>query len=266
MKRSACYAALCFGTALALSATGCGAAEEAATTTSEAVIEAPAAVASTSTSNAPKRFSPGRRYQWGLENQDGLTADLRVEFGARIPAGDGATELPVEFAAQEAACSADPQRDALLPIRLRVTNTTDGFSINPAIEVRHDGRETGTILIGTNYSDGASCSEWEIYEHLQWDGVAPGDERTVDWLLVLKDFYLPESPSGDLAVFGEHRAHLQVLEGEFADQDTFEPTCISGSVQSAWTGPWTSSLQSHFPILENAAGFGESADEPLGEC
>lgn len=252
-------AAVVTASAVVATASACGSSESAST----AAPVADTAPVETLAPAAPTRFSPSRAYQWGLETDDGLKAALGVAFGTLAPAGTDPARLPEEFGGLLANCAVDPERDALLPVQLQVTNTTDGFSISPTVELRHDGRGAGTI----EGASGSSCSQWDVYEHLGWNSIEPRGERTFNWLLILKDFYLPDMPSGDFTAFGDDRVRLKVLEGDLTEDQAFEPTCLTSPPASGWRGDWTSSLQAHFPILEGSReGFEEVPDELLPDC
>src|SRR5215208_1348641 len=91
-----------------------------------------AADRSTSAAPAPAaeaetKFEPVRTYRATTEKSDGSTAELELQLGRLERAGEA--ELPPEFESLPAACEADPKRSAVMPVRILVTNTTDGFPL-----------------------------------------------------------------------------------------------------------------------------------------
>jgi hypothetical protein len=160
-------------------------------------------------------FAPSRTYIAKATADDESTYDVQFGLGDLVKASE---DLPDDFLPLKDGCELDPQRDALLPVRLKETSTnSSGFkqSIRGGIIIRFpaDADADGVyVVISSRYSEvqcNAPQNGTNITETVVFDDVAPDEERTHDMLLVIKNFYSPASPDGKTDVLDE--LFLQLL-------------------------------------------------------
>jgi hypothetical protein len=173
---------------------------------------------------------------------DDTKTEFKIEVGKLVRAQDG---LMGEFAELPAVCEADPQRAALIPVRLSVTNNTVEFASRIA---------TGLILslapysydatgirtqIAASFSDGPRCNDGNgnLVSNVEFSDVDTGDTRTQDYVVVMHNYYSPKNPDGTPDVIAKTVAAL--LKGD--------------AIVECFAGPGADEDGS-FPLSEEVAG------------
>lgn len=159
-------------------------------------------------------FEPARVYRREDRGRDGSTTSVRLDVGSlgRI------NELPADFADLPAGCNADPQRDAAMPMRMTLKNTTKGFAVTPTagIALQHvpatsDKGEPYTSIV-SRFSDGPSCKDTPgigaVSQGVTFDELAPGASNDHDFVVLLRNYYTPEAPDGDPSLLAEGRVGI----------------------------------------------------------
>lgn len=163
--------------------------------------------APTPTAQPTKAFEANTTYQINAEAADGSTAHYQLSFGdlAKV---DGYTP-PSDFQNAPTACFADPQRDAIVPVRLTAMSTTSGFSIDMPFGFERvygftvvSDPPAYRISVSSDavFSDGPNCRDNAQYKSVfgvQYNAASTNQTYTTDFYLVLHDFYSPSTPNGD---------------------------------------------------------------------
>lgn len=128
---------------------------------------------------------------------DGSSILLEISFGALRRASED------RAASASSACSVDPERDAIVPVRIELSNTTSTFAIDVPAGFRQFLAQfpTGPITrVGLNGSQSASCTNPGLSDPLInviSRGTAAGGRNTILVSLVLRGVYSPRYPTGD---------------------------------------------------------------------
>lgn len=186
----------------------------------------------------PPEFNSNIRIDSGAEHEDGSSARLRMELDELVAAT--AFEAPEGFEGLANACDVDYRRDAFVPGKFAVENTTKRFAIeiSTGIFVGIGSTAAGEdpypnlpdVDVAQGFSDGPSC-EVGLYPGA---GAAAGIDFTIDphgtgdqnFLIVIHDYYSPAKPGGRK----EDAANLRV--GIFFPPPLFndwDRTCVSAS-------------------------------------
>lgn len=88
-------------------------------------------------------------------------------------------------------CNIDGQKDAFVPALVTITNTTDGFDNDLILEFV--GNPPVSVLV-----EGPSGCDDTYFE--LFPDVAPGQSIEVGLFFILRGFYSPSHPEGDLAM------------------------------------------------------------------
>ncbi len=174
-------------------------------------------------------FKPVGTYRWDAEAASGAEATATIELGAVRAQSQ---PLPDGFENLGSICESDSERDAFLPIRMTVRNTTDGFDLSASLRLTtHNVKDRFQARIGIHaanaFSDGPSCramTDGSIDDGfgVGFDSIAPDGENDHNTLLVLENYYTPESPSGDDAGLSEYFAAAHLSE----DAGPLETVCF----------------------------------------
>jgi hypothetical protein len=151
-------------------------------------------------------LDPERVFTGEVEVNDGSTWDLRIEVGSLGAASDPES-APDAFQQLTSACEIDPQRDAVMPIRIRTVSTNaEGFdqeiSTGLAFQQLPGGYDEGDLYfeVASEFSDGAQCtisqSPSRLEERVEFSDASPGEQRRHDMLLILHNYYTPAEPGG----------------------------------------------------------------------
>jgi hypothetical protein len=156
-----------------------------------------------SSSATAASFQPTRTYEWEVEGDSGATARLKLELAEPFL---GSEPLPSGFEGLDSACTVDAQRDAVIPIRLEVENTTDSFDLAAAVDLRvRQVKDEVSAPLGfdaaSSFSDGPSCdalSSGSIDDGtgVKFESVSPGGSDDHNWLVVVHNYYSPAQPDG----------------------------------------------------------------------
>ena len=149
-------------------------------------------------------FSPSRFYRWSVRSESNATAEIKLEIGDLITPGE---PLPASFEGARGACDVNDQRDALIPMRMSVENTTSGFDLAARVTLRLQQAgppvERGAGLeAATSFSSGPACEALTTGSindgaGVRFDAIVPSATRSQDWLLVVHGFRSPAYPEGD---------------------------------------------------------------------
>ena len=182
----------------------------------------------TTTTIEGETFRPNVVYVVEAEADDGGTERIELEIGALAPAAEPVLEY---FPDPAAICDVDPARDALIPARVKVTNTTESFAVDTGVAIGVEWPEFDLTIEGAaEYSDGPSCQSTGTYDdaimRTTWSATAPGETHEKDFYFVVHDYFSPEHSGGN-----RDALDATVLEFTYVDSDSsgaWERTCISG--------------------------------------
>jgi hypothetical protein len=127
------------------------------------------------------------------------------------------------------ACTVDPQADAVIPMTIRLTNATTGFSTDVAVTVGLAAQSGGGLPLTAeiHYTDGSQCSGQSSgsagVELQSSQLVVPGGSTLGNGFLVIAGYYTPNYPTGDSAA---------LADTELAIGPTQNWTATDGSGQS----------------------------------
>lgn len=215
-----------------LQVAACGGGDTGSSRTQTPSVQATSVAATTTmadeASDTGTSFTPEASYTAKTKKSDGSTATMVIDRGKLTRAADG---VPAEFAEFPGICEANAQRDAVMPLRLAVTNTTEGFSSQISVGLLvsgFDGVAVGNFLvdIATSFSDGGKCASGPagvVQQYVDFGDVAPGATAVHDFVVVFHNYYSPDAPAGEKAALSELRANL--LTGSGLASDTI---CFSG--------------------------------------
>lgn len=198
-----------------------------------------------STPTPASDFTPSRTYEWGVASYSKSSARITIEVGDLVAAENG--NLPATFEEFRSICETDPQRDALLPIHMVATNTTDGFDAELKVNVitrtlKSSFGSTPALGSASTFTDGPRCDEPEgVGSQTQVAGVnfgemTPNETKTHDWLLVIKDYYSPANPDGNEALLSQLAAGINVPSFASAEDVIPNTTCFSGTADRFYRG------------------------------
>lgn len=214
--------------AIVLAAGGCGQSPETVAPDHSMSLSTTTEDTASTTEETASPFVPEESFRGEVRARDGSTFDLEVEAGALTKDRD---EIPAEFSDLATTCELDPQRDAVVPIRLNVTSTNDeGFDQDISTGIVVSGFHTldaGDISweVAESFSDGPECSESQgigrLEARVSFKGVGAGEDRSHELLLVIHDYFSPGSPEG--------------REGDLADVRIGFP--ITGGVLTCFDAP-----------------------------
>lgn len=206
-----------------LAAVGCG--EDQSGDAQPVAVEPPPA-----TETEPIRgqvFEPKATYIAEAEAEDGATERIELEIGDVIT-----TEaVPDGFPDPALACTVDPDRDAVIPARATVTNTTEGFAVDTTTAIAVKWPELEISIEGAaEYSDGPSCREPAIGDNamlrVSWRAVPSGGSNTMRFFFVIHDYYGPRHPEGKTWAVGASTVYFTDVRSDSSGM--WERTCISG--------------------------------------
>ena len=163
-----------------------------------------APTAQTAAEPTDAEFTPSRFYRWSVRSQTDATAEVKLELGDLV-APD--VPLPPSFERAKSACTVNDQRDALIPMRTSVENTTSGFDLTARVTLRlqQAGAQLDravSVEAARSFSSGASCKALTTGSindtaGVRFDAIVPSSTRSQDWLLVIRGFRSPAYPDGD---------------------------------------------------------------------
>lgn len=214
---------------LAAALGGCGEDDsDGASAPSAETVAAPSTTpAQTAAPEAPT-FAVNRRYEWEVRGESGATAKVKLDFGHLVPASE---TLPSEFESFKSACTIDPQRDAVIPIRLGVENTTSDFDLTPAIDLAvnkvggRGGDYSLNLEAATSFTEGPSCDALTAGSTsdgtgVKFEPVTPNNRDGQNWLLVVHDYRSPEYPDGDDTLLQDWFGFLRVRDSSSSMRST----------------------------------------------
>jgi hypothetical protein len=174
-----------------------------------APLEGASTVSSTPTESTAAQptasFTPTTTWTWDTKNTDGYTA--HYELGVQAPVSLSSVPILPGFHQQSdisGACSEfNATTDALLPVRLTLTNTTASFKKDVSTFFSLPLESTQAIEVVTGYSAGVECKDMQGRnagnEQSDWPvdcELAPNASCTNYSYLILKNFYSPSAPKG----------------------------------------------------------------------
>lgn len=121
------------------------------------------------------------------------------------------------------ACSISEQTDAVIPGRITMRSTTENFDTRPGIALSWASYEISSLE--ANFSSGPSC-ENDGLSVSSTDSVADGGGFSVDFFLIVADYYSPDDPSGDEESL--KNITLNVVTDTPDDGEAIVPKSVSG--------------------------------------
>jgi hypothetical protein len=218
-------------------------------------------------------FVADRSYRWDTRSDSGGTATVTLELGEVTRAGEG---VPEQHAELTGICDVDAERDAFVPVRITVRNTTDGFSLSPSVTLRLNNVESrfdATVRVdaANDFSDGPQCDALTDGSIDDGTGVGFGDlapegEDSHDSLLVLHDYYTPAYPDGDDVGLGEWYGSVHVRE----ETSSMGTDCFDApSDRYAFTGGFLrlgGALSPGFPLADQLVDRNPDGDDDPPRC
>jgi Domain of unknown function (DUF4190) len=211
----------------------------ATSTPPEEATKASSTPAEANTAQQTASFTPTKTWTWDTKNTNGYTA--HYEFGIEAPTKLGAVPILPGFHQQSdisGACSEfSPTTDALLPVRLTLTNTTRSFKKTvTAFFSLQENVNVGAqqeLEVVTGYSAGVECESMQqqqaTNEQSTWqvncEELAPSASCTNYSYFIFKNYYSPTTPGGD-AHSALAATNLSVEATTTSSQESF--THVSG--------------------------------------
>lgn len=186
----------------------------------------------TTTSTSTLNFSPTGAWQWTMTQSGGYVVNGTLQV--QSPAHLADTPLLPGFSSQNEIltdCSGfDPTTDAVAPAELTLTNETPSFSTtasvtfyldpeSPAINFNSDPPGPAVNLAAdVSYSSGDSCGAistpnpgpgWGV----SFSNLGPGSSGTSYTYLTISNFYSPDYPYGNTALWGDCILWIEDLGG-----------------------------------------------------
>lgn len=178
-------------------------------------------------------FSPTFWIESDAELPDGSSARERMELGDLVAASD--FEASGGFAGLSEACEVDAQRDALLPGKLVVENTTKRFPIEitsgivvgtrPTAAGENPYPEKPVTDIAQNFETDPSCEPYAGAAPVEFE-LSSGETGRQNFLIVVHDYYSPAHPGGRKSDLGDLRTGINFPIPLATD---WERTCVSAS-------------------------------------
>lgn len=171
---------------------------------------APSAITTDPAATPVIPFKPDHGIVWGAEDsnlgsddisadwiQSGATATVTVELG-KLEKADLNT-VPSTFSPYLTACDFDRELDAVIPMRIKVSNTSK-VPLNVTVNgyIQHPAAYSApgmTIDAGTQFGDGPACQSGGGINstNYNWtEDVALAGTSDHDWLLVVHNYYYGE--------------------------------------------------------------------------
>ena len=149
---------------------------------------------------------PSVTYMISGSAADGSTESVQLEFWNPAQAVD--TYKPWIGWSAPTACQVDQQRDALIPGRVMLTNTTSGFSADVALQLNQVGSPPGadSLQAEEQYTSGAQCgaSGGATFFVSSNGQLSPGQSETLNFLVIVPGYYSPTNPQGDPALLNQY--------------------------------------------------------------
>jgi hypothetical protein len=164
------------------------------TPTADSVAEIAASTTSVESTNEP-----------GIESEVKLLAKsgetLTVKYSAWFPNKLGEVYRFPSRQTAPSACDIDQSRDAFIPLRIEVRNTTVGFPVAVSLNLNLDPSSKLEVLGDQEFSGGSlKCQVKPSVFSIKWETpIEPDDTREAVAYLVVKNFYSPALPDGDVA-------------------------------------------------------------------
>lgn len=234
-----------------------------------------ASASPTKVAPAVSQFAAERVYRWeAASSTTGSTSSLVAEFGDVLRVD---SDVPADFTPALDACQLDTERDAVLPLRLRATNTSDGFTfdLNIGFKVdRGDYKYESDLPLeaAVLFDSGPSCAadSGEIGSNLlsvEFARATTGVERTIDALLVIRNYYSPASPGGKEDVLSAFTGIFSLSDGEGRPQATcFSAPSDNFRVQGLLEQRLGTSLYGGVLLTDAATDPGEAINDEIGPC
>jgi hypothetical protein len=200
-------------------------------------------------------------YTWQVELEDGSTYEVTAALGELQSYDDPA--LIGGLGAFGQVCDVDYDRDAFIPLMLRATSTTPGFTTEASIHLyaaayTEDGADAAAAEQAATrisfqseayYPDGAVCHEAEpegLGRHVlgvRFGEMVTGVEKSMPAWLVVKDYFSPAHPDGDR----EALALWQLRQLYTANDQVAALTPLSGDGIQETEAFWMPTVR--FPIV-----------------
>jgi hypothetical protein len=151
-----------------------------------------------------------RTWTWDMTTTTGYQVAYQLQGGNPAHLQD-VTLLP-GFTSRDdvtSACELNPSTDALVPLRLTMTNRTPNFPADLSINFNEpmSNLDTTEFYVIVHYSDGAKCTEvfpgTTSYAAFgaSCKQIAPNAACTTSAYAIVKDYYTPTSPQGNDTIF-----------------------------------------------------------------
>ena len=172
------------------------------------------------------------------------------------------------------ACTIDPQADAVIPLAIRLTNATSGFSTDVAVTVGLDAQSDGgglPLMAEIHYTDGSQCfgqSSGSAQVELQSSQpLVPGGSTVGSGFLVIPGYYTPNYPTGDSTALADTDLAIAPTQDWTATDGGGESTqfTVSGvdgpGVSNVDFGAWTFNVAGEGAV--SSAPASSAAASPL---
>lgn len=158
-----------------------------------------------------------------ISNQDGYRFDVKLEVADQtVKVGTRHGEL---VAGQ--ICDLDSRKDDLIPARVTLTNSTPGFSVKPTSRFYFlaypDAAELGFSEPRCVVRDNGQGGVFSIGISRE---LATGESVQVNVFIVVRDYYTPANPNGDLATL--RRIKLGVADQAASMERLFDVESVTG--------------------------------------
>lgn len=170
-------------------------------------------------------FEPVRTWTFTASQDGGYKQTGTLTVGEALPVSRSAYFADIFGDAAliaSSACSMDADRDAVIPYRLKLANTTNGFDAQVA------ARMTSTAPLETTYADGPTCAEDGLVGWTSAEILSPGDAAAQEGFIVLENYFTPNAPEGDPAVLGAVRMSLAPSDDAAGRSWLTDPPGVSG--------------------------------------
>jgi hypothetical protein len=171
---------------------------------------------------------------WGTTETaaGGYSIGLRIEPGVPVWYCD---RLTFGTRAAGSACSVDPARDALFPVRVTLTNTTPGSAVGASFDLGF-GSDWLEPQAEIQYTDGPACKGSEGVGVSFTDPLAASATASSSELMVLHGHYSPHSPKGNPQLHARATVNFNDCfhtAGNGSTSTTYTPGAVTGPGASA---------------------------------
>jgi hypothetical protein len=209
------------------------------TTSNDAFTTSAILPASTTVNTFSPTPSEGTAATWtvtGADNQ-GYSSRLTIAFDLPVKASDAAS---TSVGRDLVSCVADPATDALIPVRLTITNTTTGFPSILGVRWTLGSASASALRFegDVKYTDDSRClgQDSDLYG-AQWnDPIAPNAGVQDSFFLVVHNYFSPRNPGGDIAALDATNIAVVLTFGDTQGSDGRQSITVHATGTGAGPG------------------------------